>query len=129
MCLSLCLSVCLCVFVSVCMSVNSSSIRKKSITLGNKDFGAWDILTDSSYLGSPHTQMNNHLAESGQIFLQIVKAPTTTSIQLNTTTIEVGFDTIMTVHTPPHHPPPRNSTPALVRLQSRINQPNLIQSS
>ena len=33
----------------------------------------------------------------------IVKTPTTTSIQLNTTTIDVGFDTIMTVH---HHPPP-----------------------
>ena len=32
----------------------------------------------------------------------IVKTPTTTSIQLNTTTIDVGFDTIMTVHTPPH---------------------------
>ena len=29
----------------------------------------------------------------------IVKTPTTTSIQLNTTTIDVGFDTIMTVHT------------------------------
>ena len=36
---------------------------------------------------------------------QIVKTPTTTSIQLNTTTIDVGFDTIMTVHT--HHPPTR----------------------
>ena len=37
---------------------------------------------------------------------QIVKTPTTTSIQLNTTTIDVGFDTIMTVHTTPptHHP-------------------------
>ena len=37
----------------------------------------------------------------------IVKTPTTTSIQHNTTTIDVGFDTIMTVHTthpPPHHP-------------------------
>ena len=32
----------------------------------------------------------------------IVKTPTTTSIQLNTTTIDVGFDTIMTVLT---HPP------------------------
>ena len=29
----------------------------------------------------------------------IVKTPTTTSIQLNTTTIDVGFDMIMTVHT------------------------------
>ena len=43
----------------------------QQITLGNKDFGAWDILTDSSYLGSPHTQMNTHLAQSGQIFPQI----------------------------------------------------------
>ena len=42
-----------------------------SITLGNKDFGALDILTDASYLGSPHTQMNTHLAQSGQIFPQI----------------------------------------------------------
>ena len=33
---------------------------------------------------------------------EIVKTPTTTSIQLNTTTIDVGFDTIMTVHTPPY---------------------------
>ena len=39
--------------------------------MGNKDFGAWDILTDSSSLGSPHTQMNTHLAQSGQIFPQI----------------------------------------------------------
>ena len=31
--------------------------------------------------------------------LIIVKTPTTTSIQLNTTTIDVGFDMIMTVHT------------------------------
>ena len=31
----------------------------------------------------------------------IVKTPTPTSIQLNTTTIDVGFDTIMTVHTTP----------------------------
>ena len=42
-----------------------------SITLGNKDFGAWDILTDFSHLGSPHTQMNIHLAQSGQNFPQI----------------------------------------------------------
>ena len=41
------------------------------ITLGNKDSGAWDILTDSSSLGSPHTQMNTHLAQLGQIFPQI----------------------------------------------------------
>ena len=41
------------------------------MTMGNKDFGAWDILTDSSSLGSPHTRMNTHLAQSGQIFLQI----------------------------------------------------------
>ena len=37
-------------------------------------------------------------------FLQIVKTPTPTSIQLNTITIDVGFDTIMAVHTQP--PPP-----------------------
>ena len=39
--------------------------------------------------------------------LKIVKTPTTTSIQLNTTTVDVGFDMIMTVHhhpTPPHPP-------------------------
>ena len=41
---------------------------KYLITLGNKDFAAWDILTDSSYLGSPDTQMNTHLAQSGHIF-------------------------------------------------------------
>ena len=41
------------------------------ITLGNKDFGAWDILTDFSSLGSPHNQMNTHLAQSGQTFPQI----------------------------------------------------------
>ena len=35
-----------------------------------------------------------------------VKTPTTTSIQLNTTTIDVGFDTIMTVHHHPTPPPP-----------------------
>ena len=34
--------------------------------------------------------------------LIIVKTPTTTSIQLNTTTIDVGFDMIMTVHHPTH---------------------------
>ena len=38
----------------------------------------------------------------GRTYIIIVKTPTTTSIQLNTTTIDVGFDTIMTVHT---HPP------------------------
>ena len=43
----------------------------KQITLGNKDFGAMDILTDSSCLGSQHTQMNTCLAQSGQIFPQI----------------------------------------------------------
>ena len=32
---------------------------------------------------------------------EIVKTPTTTSIQLNTTSTAVGFDTIMTVHTHP----------------------------
>ena len=31
----------------------------------------------------------------------VVKTPTTTSIQLNTTSTAVGFDTIMTVHTHP----------------------------
>ena len=31
-----------------------------------------------------------------------VKAPTTTSVQLKTTSTAVGFDTIMTVYT--HHP-------------------------
>ena len=40
-------------------------------TLGNKDFGALDILTDSSCIGSPHTQMNTRLAQLGQIFPQI----------------------------------------------------------
>ena len=40
-----------------------------------------------------------------------VKTPTTTSIQLNSTSTEVGFDVIMTVHTPPPPPhPDRNST-------------------
>ena len=39
----------------------------------------------------------------GRGAIKIVKTPTTTSIQLNTTTIDVGFDTIMTVH---HHPTP-----------------------
>ena len=44
---------------------------------------------------------------SGHYFHHFVKTPTTTSIQLNTTTIDVGFDMIMTVHTthpttPPH---------------------------
>ena len=34
----------------------------------------------------------------------IVKTPTTTSIQLKTTSTAVGFDTIMTVHTHPTHP-------------------------
>ena len=48
---------------------------------------------------------------------QVVKTPTTTSIQLNTTSIEVGFDTIMTVH----HPPPRNSIPSLDRRQGSVN--------
>ena len=38
------------------------------ITLGNDDLGAWDILTDSSFLGLPHTEMNAHLAQSVQIF-------------------------------------------------------------
>ena len=33
----------------------------------------------------------------------IVETPTTTSIQLKTTSTAVGFDTIMTVHTPPTH--------------------------
>ena len=32
----------------------------------------------------------------------IVKTPTTTSIQLKATSTAVGFDTIMTLH---HHPP------------------------
>ena len=41
------------------------------MTQGNKYFGAWDILTDSSSLGSPNTQMNTHLAQSGRIFPQI----------------------------------------------------------
>ena len=52
----------------------------------------------------------------------IVKTPTTTSIQLNTTSTAVGFDTIMTVHTtPPHPPPPRNSIPSLDRRQGSVN--------
>ena len=52
----------------------------------------------------------------------VVKTPTTTSIQLNTTTIDVGFDTIMTVHTPPPpHPPPRNSTSAKHSKQCSVN--------
>ena len=33
--------------------------------------GVWDISTDSSYLGDPHTNMNNHSAQSGQIFSQL----------------------------------------------------------
>ena len=41
------------------------------MTQGNKDFGAPNMLTDSSYLGLPHTQMNTHLVQSGQIFPQI----------------------------------------------------------
>ena len=41
-------------------------------SLGNNNFGAWDILTDSSYLGLPHTKMNARWDQSGQIFLQIV---------------------------------------------------------
>ena len=40
------------------------------ITLGNEDFAVWNISTDSTYLGAPHTQMNNRLAQSGQIFSQ-----------------------------------------------------------
>ena len=37
--------------------------------------------------------------------IPVVKNPTTISIQLNTTSTAVGFDTIMTVHTPtPPHP-------------------------
>ena len=50
------------------------------------------------------------LEEKQKEMSDIVKIPTTTSIQLNTTTIDVGFDMIMTVHT--HPPPPRNSTSA-----------------
>ena len=57
----------------------------------------------------------------------IVKTPTTTSIQLNTTTIDVGFDTIMTVHHP-HHPA-RNSTSATYSRQGIVNYYNLRQSS
>ena len=57
----------------------------------------------------------------------IVKTPTTTSIQLITTTIDVGFDTIMTVHTTTNFTT-RNSSPALERLQGRVNQRNLRQS-
>ena len=58
--------------------------------------------------------------------VSIVKTPTTTSIQLNTTTIDVGFDMIMTVQTTHHH---RNSTLALERDQCSENKPNLRQSS
>ena len=52
----------------------------------------------------------------------IVKTPTTASLQLKTTSTAVGFDTNMTVHTPPPH---RSSTPFLDSLLSRLNQPNL----
>ena len=57
--------------------------------------------------------------------INIVKTPTTTSIQLKKTSTAVGFDTIMTVHTtPPTHPthpphPPRNSTPGQDPLYCR----------
>ena len=43
----------------------------------------------------------------------IVKTPTTTSIQLKTTLTAVGFDVIMTLHTPPQ--------PTQQELYSSIN--------
>ena len=45
-----------------------------------------------------------HQSEGETAACIFVKTPTTSSIQLNTTTIDVGFDTIMTVHTT--HPTP-----------------------
>jgi len=39
-------------------------------TKKNKSNAVWDISTDSTYLGAPHAQMNNRLAQSGQIFSQ-----------------------------------------------------------
>ena len=53
----------------------------------------------------------------------IVKTPTTTSIQLNTTSTAVGFDTIMTVHTPPHppHPTPPHPTQTQETVQGSVN--------
>ena len=39
--------------------------RATLITLGNKGFGAWDI---STTLGAPHTQIKNHVSQSGQNF-------------------------------------------------------------
>ena len=48
---------------------------EKHTTLGNLDFGAWDI---SSYLPHiPHTKMNIHLAQSGQIFILILRTART----------------------------------------------------
>ena len=52
-----------------------------------------------------------------------VKTPTSSSIQLKTTSTAVGFDTIMTVHTtppPPHHHH-RNSTPCQELLQDNVS--------
>ena len=46
----------------------------------------------------------DHLPGVGE--QNFVKTPTKTSIQLNTASTAVGFDMIMTVHTPPPNPPP-----------------------
>ena len=54
--------------------------------------------------------------------------PNLTSIQVQTTLTAVRFDTIMTVHTTTNFTT-RNSSPALERLQGRVNQRNLRQSS
>ena len=45
----------------------------------------------------------------------IVKTPTTASLQLKTTSTAVGFDTIVTVHTHPPTPPTHTGTLLHVR--------------
>ena len=54
------------IFPTLFLSTNYTGEQNKK-----KWNGAWDILTDSSCLGSPNTQMNTRLAQSGQIFPQI----------------------------------------------------------
>ena len=57
--------------------------------------------------------------------INIVKTPTTTSIQLKKTSTAVGFDTIMTVHTTPSTTPPPG-TLLQVRILSTAGQCNPI---
>ena len=76
----------------------------------------------SSPIGSreiQETKVATVLRDTLYIPKQIVKTPTTTSMQLKTTSTEVGFDTIMTVHHHHHHPP-RNSIRAVLTRQGSV---------